>query len=108
MARVAGPVQLLSVVRPRMRSADRSKPWTYLQDENNLIHVLFLYITVPGATGCEVLQEARRLRPAMRVIATSAYTQEMAGASLQSTIEHFIRKPYRLDHLLHLIRPNAS
>jgi len=44
----------------------------------------------------------------MRVIATSAYTQEIAGASLQSTIEHFIRKPYRLDHLLHLIRPNAS
>jgi len=31
LARVAGPVQLLSVVRPRMRSADRSKPWTYLQ-----------------------------------------------------------------------------
>ena len=44
----------------------------------------------------------------MRVIVTSAYTQERAGASLQSTIEHFIRKPYRLDHLLHLIRPNAS
>jgi len=70
------------------------------------IDVLFLDITLPGASSREVLQEARRLRPGMRVIVTSAYTEEMAAAFLQSTIETFIRKPYRIDDLVRLIRPN--
>jgi CheY-like chemotaxis protein/two-component sensor histidine kinase len=91
-----------------IEARDGSAALDAIREQNDPIHVLFLDITLPGATGREVLQEARRLRPAMRVIVTSAYTEEMAGASLQSTIEHFIRKPYRLDHLLHLIRPNAS
>ena len=39
----------------------------------------------------------------MKVIVTSAYTEEVAGAYLESTIEHFIRKPYRFDDLVRLI-----
>jgi PAS domain S-box-containing protein len=91
-----------------IEARDGSAALDAIREQNNPIHVLFLDITLPGASGREVLQEARRLRPAMRVIVTSAYTQEMAGASLQSTIEHFIRKPYRLDDLVRLIRPNPS
>lgn len=69
----------------------------------NPIHVLFLDITIPGASAREVLQEARRLRPEMKVIVTSAYPEEMAATSLQSSIEHFIRKPYRVHDVVRLI-----
>jgi CheY-like chemotaxis protein len=79
-----------------------------LRDRNNTIDVLFLDISLPGASGREVLEEARRLRPEMRVIVTSAYPEEMAATSLQSTIEHFIRKPYRLDDVMRLIDSTNS
>jgi DNA-binding NtrC family response regulator len=93
--------QGFSVVEAR----DGSAALDAIREQNNPIHVLFLDITLPGASSQEVLKEARRLRPEMRVVVTSAYTKEMAGAALQGTIEHFIRKPYRLDNLVQLIRP---
>jgi signal transduction histidine kinase/CheY-like chemotaxis protein len=68
------------------------------------IDVLFLDITLPGASSREVLAEAKRLRPAMRVIVTSAYTEEVAAASLQADVERFIRKPYSLRDLMGLVR----
>jgi two-component system, cell cycle sensor histidine kinase and response regulator CckA len=68
------------------------------------IDVLFLDITLPGVPSREVFEEARRLRPEMRVIVTSAYGADVAATSLQVRIEHFIRKPYRLGNLVDLIR----
>jgi CheY-like chemotaxis protein len=68
------------------------------------IDVLLLDITLPGASSREVLAEAKRLRPAMRVIVTSAYTEEVAAASLQADVERFIRKPYSLRDLMGLVR----
>jgi PAS domain S-box-containing protein len=74
-----------------------------IRGQTNSIDVLLLDITLPGVSGREVLQEARRVRPAMRVVVTSAYPQEVAGAYLENTIEHFIRKPYRFEDLVSLI-----
>lgn len=74
----------------------------------NPLHVLFLDITIPGASAREVLLEARRLRPELKVIVTSAYPEEMAGSLLQSAIDHFIRKPYQVDHLVRLIDSTKS
>jgi PAS domain S-box-containing protein len=87
-----------------IEARDGSAALDTIRGQKEPIDVLFLDITLPGASSREVSKEARRLRPDMRVIVTSAYTEEMAGASLQSTIEHFIRKPYRLDDLVGLIR----
>ena len=90
---------------------EASEGWAALdaiRGQNNPIDVLLLDITLPGASGREVLQEARRLRPEMRVVVTSAYTEEMAAATLQGAIEHFIRKPYRLDDLMRLIESTKS
>jgi len=74
-----------------------------IRGEKNPIDVLLLDITLPGASGREVLQEARRLRPEMRVVVTSAYTEEVAAEYLESTIEQFIRKPYVFKDLGRLI-----
>jgi two-component system cell cycle sensor histidine kinase/response regulator CckA len=82
---------------------DGSAALDAIRGPNNPIDVLLLDITLPGVSGREVLQEARRLRPEMRVVVTSAYPEGMAAASLQTTIEHFIRKPYRLDDFMRLL-----
>jgi CheY-like chemotaxis protein/two-component sensor histidine kinase len=74
-----------------------------IRGEKNSINVLLLDITLPGASSREVLQEARRLRPDMRVVVTSAYAEEVAAAYLESTMEHFIRKPYMFEDLVRLI-----
>jgi DNA-binding NtrC family response regulator len=68
------------------------------------IDVLLLDISLPGTPSREVFEEARRLRPEMRVIVTSAYGADVAAASLQVRIERFIRKPYSLGNLVDLIR----
>lgn len=93
-----------SVVEAR----DGSAALDAIRAQDNLIHVLFLDITLPGAPAKDVLQEARRLRPEMRVVITTAYSKETAGALLQSTIEHFIRKPYRVNDLVRLIDLSMS
>jgi CheY-like chemotaxis protein len=74
-----------------------------IRGQKHPIDVLLLDITLPGASGREVLQEARRLRPEMRIVVTSAYPEEVAGSYLESTIEHFIRKPYRFEDLVRLL-----
>ncbi|HEY6342686.1 MAG TPA: ATP-binding protein [Bryobacteraceae bacterium] len=91
-----------------MEARDGSVALDAIRGQHNPIDVLFLDMTVPGASGREVLDEARRLRPEMKVIVTSAYPKEMAAASLQTTIEPFIRKPYRLDDVVELIRRKYS
>jgi len=70
------------------------------------IDVLLLDVTLPGAPSSDVFAQAQLLRPEMKVIITSAYSREMAAASLAGTVEHFIRKPYRLGELLDLVQQN--
>jgi two-component system, cell cycle sensor histidine kinase and response regulator CckA len=72
------------------------------------IDVLLLDVTLPGAPSREVLAEAKRLRPAMRVIVTSAYAEEVSATSLRADVERFIRKPYSLGDLLGLVRQTLS
>jgi CheY-like chemotaxis protein len=68
------------------------------------IDVLILDITIPGVSSRDVFAEAKRLRPATRMIVLSAYPKDVASAYLQATVEHFIRKPYRVNELVELIR----
>jgi PAS domain S-box-containing protein len=70
----------------------------------NHIDVLLLDITLPGASSREVFDEARRLRPGLPVIVTSANSEEMAAASLARRVERFIRKPYKLGDVINMVR----
>jgi two-component system CheB/CheR fusion protein len=72
------------------------------------IQVLFLDITVPRRSSREVLEEGKRLRPNMRVIATSAYSEQTAATTLGASVEHFIRKPYRPSDVVSLLRETIS
>ena len=75
---------------------------------DSAIDVLLLDLTLPGTASREVLAEAKRLRPAMRVIVASAYGEEFAATLLQADVERFIRKPYSLRDLLGLVRQTLS
>jgi PAS domain S-box-containing protein len=68
------------------------------------IDVLILDITIPGASSRDVFAEAKRLRPETKMIVLSAYSKDVAAASLQAPVEHFIRKPYRVSELVESIR----
>ena len=79
-----------------------------IRESKSTIDVLLLDVTIPGASSREVLAEAKRLRPEMRVIVASAYGQEFAATSLQAEVERFIRKPYSLRDLVGLVRQTLS
>jgi two-component system cell cycle sensor histidine kinase/response regulator CckA len=72
------------------------------------LDVLLLDITLPGASSRQVYDEAKRLRPGMAVIVTSAKSQEMAAASLAAEITCFLRKPFGLLELLDKIQEVLS
>lgn len=91
-----------------IEAADGSLALDAIRDKNRLIDVLILDITIPKVSSRDVFAEAKSLRPEMRAFVTSAYPQEVAATSLQSPIQHFIRKPYRLAQLLELIRQNFA
>jgi PAS domain S-box-containing protein len=96
--------QGFSVIEAR----DGSGALDVIRGQHDPIHVLLLDITLPGAPSREVLKEARRVRPGMRVIATSAYAADVTAQSLQGATERFIRKPYKISDLVDSIQDVLS
>ena len=69
------------------------------------IGVVLLDMTLPVMDGGEVFVELRRIRPDVRVILTTAYREETTLTTLGGQQPWtFIRKPYRLNDLLNLLR----
>jgi CheY-like chemotaxis protein len=67
------------------------------------IRLLFTDVRMPGMTGVELAQAARRIRPDIKVIVTSAYVgQDVVPAS-----DVFVPKPFRLDQLEAVVRGGA-
>ena len=89
---------------PSSRQATVMSRWTRSVHTKAHIDVLLLDISLPGVPSRQVFEEARLLIPAAVVIITSAYSREHAAAALSATITHFIRKPYRINDLVNLIR----
>jgi len=68
------------------------------------IDVVLLDLTLPGMSGSEVLGELRRIRPDLKVILTSAYSQDWAQGLIGEQPSSFLRKPYHFSELMDLIR----
>jgi two-component system cell cycle sensor histidine kinase/response regulator CckA len=88
--------------------SDGSAALDLLRAHQQHIDVLLLDVTLPGASSREVFNEAKRLRPGMTTIVTSAHSRETAAASLAETIDYFIRKPFRSADLIDMIRAASS
>ena len=67
--------------------------------------MILLDLTIPGADSHEVAEEARRIRPATKIVITSAYSQEAGSDFLKlSQVVAYIRKPFQADELVRLLR----
>jgi PAS domain S-box-containing protein len=73
------------------------------------INLILLDLTIPGASSAQVVAEAAQTRPDIRVILTSAYSQEMVTAPLSAPqISGFIRKPFHLEELVKALHYASS
>lgn len=69
------------------------------------IDVVLLDLTLPGMAGRDVLEQLQRIRPDVQVILTTAYSQDIALASIgQRHYSSYLRKPYRFREVLSLLR----
>jgi two-component system, cell cycle sensor histidine kinase and response regulator CckA len=69
------------------------------------IHLLFTDVMMPGMSGPEVVQRLARIRPAMRVLYMSGYSDDALirrGAIEQGAA--FLQKPFTPEALAHKVR----
>jgi len=88
-----------------LEASNGSSAIDLLQAHEAKIDVLLLDITIPGASSAQVLAEAAQSRPDIRVVLTSAYSQEVAAPLLGvSQVCGFIRKPFELADIVETLR----
>jgi DNA-binding response OmpR family regulator len=71
------------------------------------IDAILLDFTLPGKSSREVFEEIQCARPDVKIILTSAYSEETVAAS-GLRIQHFIRKPFKLSELAGVLRDVLS
>ena len=90
-------------------AANGSAAIDLLRKHCNDIDVILLDMTIPGASTNEVVAEAARTRPDIRVILTSAYSPQMLTPPVNSSlVQGFIRKPFQFGELVNTLRRAAS
>jgi PAS domain S-box-containing protein len=90
-------------------AADGSSAIDLLRANGGNIDLILLDMTIPGAPSSEVVAEAGRVRPDIKVVLTSAYSQEMIASSMTAPqIHSFIRKPFQFEDLLKTLRNSLS
>jgi PAS domain S-box-containing protein len=90
---------------PVVQACDGPAGLDLLRGQPRDIGVMLLDVTLPGMSSQEVLRQARQLRPDLRVILTSAYSEESVTARFAGEkYDGFIRKPYRLAELTAILR----
>ncbi len=92
-----------------LEAGDGTTAMQLLGKHQDDIDLVLLDVTVPGTSSRQVLAEAKRVRPDMKVVVTSAYGEETARASFAGLpFEHFILKPFHLGNLLRLLESTLS
>jgi DNA-binding response OmpR family regulator len=73
------------------------------------IDVILLDMTFPGPSCHEVVAEYAQARPDAKVILTSAYSEEMARATINGRqIRRFVRKPFHIADVVKIVRETVS
>jgi PAS domain S-box-containing protein len=91
-----------------MEASDGSTARDLIRAHKDDLDAVLLDVTLPGTSSWEVLQEARSVRPDLKVVVTSAYSKETVDASFSGLrVHHFIRKPFHLDDMARLLMDSA-
>jgi len=91
-----------------LEASDGSVALDAIRAQKEHIDAVLLDINLPGVASREVYNEITRLRPAITVIVTSAYSKEMAATSLDTKVERFLRKPFSIHELIEMIEGDSS
>lgn len=67
------------------------------------IALLFADVRMPGMSGTELAEQARQIRPDVKVVLTSGYID---GPPIKNV--PFLRKPYRVSELAALVLPGGG
>ena len=71
------------------------------REHQNEVNCVLLDLTMPDLDGAETFRELRRIRPDVRVILTSGYSEEAATERFAGQgLAGFIQKPYQLETLI--------
>ena len=88
-----------------VEAGDGTAALDLIRSRQNEFTVMLLDFTLPGASSRDVWEEARRLRPDLQVILTSAYGQEAVKAAMPGAeTAEFIRKPFTIESLINLFQ----
>ncbi|HWB87331.1 MAG TPA: PAS domain S-box protein [Bryobacteraceae bacterium] len=88
-----------------IEAADGNSAIELIHSRTGEIDGLLLDLTVPGASSSEVVAEALKVRPDIRVIVTSAYGEErIKDVMREGQIYSFIRKPFQIAHLIQTLK----
>jgi two-component system cell cycle sensor histidine kinase/response regulator CckA len=88
-----------------LEAADGTSAVDLMRANRGKIDVILLDATIPGASSGEVVAEAAKAQPAIKVILTSAYSHEMLTPTVNTfEICGFIRKPFQLRDLVETLR----
>jgi len=92
-----------------LEAADGTSAIGLLRANGDRIDTVLLDMTIPGASSREVVEAAANVRPDIKVILTSAYSQEMIEGSMRAPqIRSFIRKPFQFGELVKMLRGSSS
>jgi PAS domain S-box-containing protein len=92
-----------------VEAADGSSALELFRACGSRIDAILLDMTIPGISSEDIVAEAAKIRPDIRVILTSAYSQEtIRGTMNLPQIRAFIRKPFQLGDLLKTLRATLS
>jgi CheY-like chemotaxis protein len=90
-------------------AADGTAAINLIRADKRKIDLILLDMTLPGAASHEVVAEAAKGRPDIKVILSSAYSEEIvSGAMNAPQIRGFIRKPFQLHDLVKVLRDALS
>jgi CheY-like chemotaxis protein len=66
-----------------------------LQDDNQQIDLLFSDVMMPVMSGVKLAEEAKKLRPGLKVLLTSGYSKESLAVEEALTELPLMAKPFR-------------
>jgi CheY-like chemotaxis protein len=78
-----------------LEAGDGAEALALLQQDPT-IEILLTDVGLPGMNGCQLVEEARRLRPNLKVIIASGYSTEAQGAPTNAV---YLTKPFDLAQL---------
>jgi CheY-like chemotaxis protein len=85
-------------------AADGAEAIAMLRARGSEFDAILLDMTLPGISSHQVIQEAGRICPGIRIILTTAYSREMATPAFEARqVKGFIRKPYQIGDLVGLL-----